>query len=252
MKILLADLETAPNLAHVWGLWGQNIGINQIIDSGYTLCWAAKWHGKREIMFDSIYHSGEKKMLKGIHALLDEADAVVTYNGDKFDLPTLNKEFILSGMKPPAPYKSIDLLRTARKKFRFPSNKLDYIAKSLGLGGKVKHKGHELWIGCMNGDEKDWKVMEQYNRKDVKLLEDVYNLMLPWVYNHPNRALYDIKESPSCTNCGSTSLQRRGYSHTNVGTYPRFRCNSCGTWMRGRKMEMLKEERENILVRDNT
>jgi len=93
MKILLLDIETAPNTVHVWGLWQQNVGINQILDSGYVMCWAAKWLGSEEIMFNSVKQSGIKRMLSQIHKLLSEADAVIHYNGDKFDIPTLNKEF---------------------------------------------------------------------------------------------------------------------------------------------------------------
>ena len=67
MKTLLLDIETAPNLAYVWGIWEQNISTGQIVDSSYILCWAAKWLGEKEVMFDSIHQSTEKKMLKGIH-----------------------------------------------------------------------------------------------------------------------------------------------------------------------------------------
>lgn len=251
MKLLLLDLESAPNLAHVWGLWDQRIGTNQIIDSGYTLCWAAKWYGEREIMFDSVYHSGTAKMLKRIHALIDEADAVIHYNGTKFDMPTINKEFILNGLPPPSPYKQIDLLKTARRQFKFPSNKLDYISKALGLGQKTKHVGHELWIGCMNSDPASWKVMERYNKQDVRLLEKVYDRMLPWIKSHPNVALYDTPEDPACTNCGSTKLQRRGYSYTQSGIYARHVCKDCGSWSRSRTMEKGHVDRANVLTRDN-
>ena len=44
MKILLLDIETAPNIVHSWGLWQQNIGLPQIVKSGYTICWSAKWY----------------------------------------------------------------------------------------------------------------------------------------------------------------------------------------------------------------
>ena len=54
MKILLLDIETAPNLAHVWGLWNQNVGITQIVTAGYTLCWSAKWLGSGEMSFCSL------------------------------------------------------------------------------------------------------------------------------------------------------------------------------------------------------
>jgi DNA polymerase III epsilon subunit-like protein len=96
-------------------------------------------------MFSSILN-GKKTMLKKIHSLLDECDAVIHYNGTRFDIPTLNKEFLEAGMPPPSPYHQIDLLKTSRKEFRFPSNKLDYVARALGLGQKTKHEGFELWI----------------------------------------------------------------------------------------------------------
>src|ERR1700675_1851794 len=145
MKILLLDIETAPNLAYVWGLWQQNVSIGQIVNSGYVLCWSAKWYGEREVIFDSIPRSGEAKMIRHIHHLLDKADVVVHYNGTSFDIPTLNKEFVQRQMKPPTPYKQMDLINTVRKEFRFPSNKLDYVLKALGLKQKVRHTGFEMW-----------------------------------------------------------------------------------------------------------
>ena len=92
-------------------------------------------------MFDSVNQSSHKKMLKGLYKLLDEADAVVHFNGSRFDVPVVNKEFLLQGWAPPSSYQQIDLLKTARKQFKFPSNKLDYIAQALKLGGKTKHTG---------------------------------------------------------------------------------------------------------------
>ena len=105
MKILLLDIETAPNTAYVWRLFKENIGTNQLLESSYVMCWAAKWVGSDDIMFDSIYYSKPKQMLKRIHKLLDQADVVIHWNGSKSDIPTLNKEFIEYGLTPPAPYK---------------------------------------------------------------------------------------------------------------------------------------------------
>lgn len=230
MKILLLDIETAPNLVHVWGLWQQNVAINQIIDSGYVLCWAAKWYGEDEVFFDSVSKSRPKSMIARIHKLIDKADAVVHYNGSKFDMPTLNKEFLLHGLNPPAPYKQIDLLLTARSKFKFPSNKLDYIAKSLGLGQKVKHIGHELWIKCMAKDKEAWVMMEEYNKQDVLLLEKVYDKLKGWVRNHPNHGVHE--GIVCCPNCASENYQRRGWAYTQSYKYKRYQCTACGTWFR--------------------
>ena len=239
MKILLLDIETAPNTAYVWGLWKQNISISQIVDSSSMLCWAAKWLDEDEYEFSSIMQ-GKKKMLKGIHKLLNEADAVVHYNGSRFDIPTLNKEFLEAEMPPPSPYAQIDLLKTARQQFRFPSNKLDYVARALGLEGKVKHEGFELWIKCMNKDKDAWKRMEEYNIQDVYLLESVYHKFLPWIKNHPNKAIHNDSEH-SCPSCGSHSIQKRGFNVTPGGKYQRFQCQDCGTWSSSRKTEKIKE-----------
>jgi len=233
MKILLLDIETSPNTAHVWGLWQQNVSINQLMESSYVLCYAAKWLGEKEVKFDSVHQSRPKTMLKGIHGLLNDADAVVHYNGTKFDIPTLNKEFLLHNFNPPSPYKQIDLLRVVRSNFRFPSNKLDYVAQRLNLGKKHEHEGHELWVKCMNGDKDAWKRMEKYNVQDVVLLENLYGALRPWIRNHPNHNLFS--DDHVCPNCSSPSLQKRGTAISATGTYQRYQCRSCGTWSQSTK-----------------
>ena len=231
MRILLLDIETAPNLAYVWGLFNQNISINQISESGYTLCYAAKWLHSKPMMFDSIKKSGSKKMIRGLHKLLEEADAVIHYNGRKFDMPVINREFVMHKLKPPSPYKQIDMLSVCRGNFRFTSNKLDYVSQVLGLGAKVKHAGHELWVNCMAGDEAAWKMMEKYNKGDVIILERLYHELLPWIKNHPNYNLYH--EDLCCPNCESENLQARGYATTAACVYKRYQCQDCGKWFRG-------------------
>ena len=233
MKILLLDIESSPNTAHVWGLWQQNVSINQLMESSYVLCYAAKWLGTDHVYFDSVHRSKPKSMLKGIHELLDSADAVIHYNGTKFDIPTLNKEFLLHKLLPPSPYKQIDLLRVVRSNFRFPSNKLDYVSQRLSLGSKQEHEGHDLWVKCMNGDKDAWKRMEAYNIQDVVLLERLYDKLLPWIKNHPNQNLFS--ESVCCPSCGQTNLQKRGTAVSSTGTYQRYQCKSCGTWSQGTK-----------------
>jgi DNA polymerase elongation subunit (family B) len=227
------DLETSPMTALVWGLWDQNISPNHIIDSSYVLCYAAKWLKSDEMFFDSVHQSKPKAMLKGIHKLLEEADVVIHYNGKRFDIPVINKEFLLHKFNPPAPYKQIDLLQIVKSNFKFPSNKLDYVSQRLGLGKKVEHEGMSLWTKCMNGDKDAWKRMEDYNIQDVVLLEDLYNTLLPWIKNPPNRNLFsDIQ---GCPTCGHEHLQKRGTAVSTTGTYQRYQCKSCGSWSQGTK-----------------
>ena len=233
MKILLLDIETAPNVAHVWGLWQQNVGLPQIIEAGYVMCYAAKWHQEKVTYFASVVN-GERKMLAGVHKLMGDADAIVHYNGARFDIPTLNREFIISGFRPPSPAKNIDLLKVARNKFKFASNKLDYVAKVLGVEQKLKNRGHQLWIDCMAGKNDAWEEMKRYNIQDVNILEQVYEKMLPWIGNHPNVSVYDDHPG-TCPNCGSSHLNRRGTAVAHLLKYHRYQCKGCGKWVRGTK-----------------
>ena len=236
IKILDIDIETAPNTAHVWGLFKQNIGINQLLDTGRVMCFAAKWVGqKSKPIFHSEFHDGHEETIKAAHALIAQADAVLTFNGERFDLPTLNKEFIKYKLLPPAPYHSIDLLKVAKRRFRFASNKMDHLAAELGLRRKVENRGHQLWIDCMNGNKKAWSEMRTYNVGDVLTLEAMYHAMLPWIDTHPNAGLYvDHAQTPVCTNCGSVDVYSRGIQRNKTHAYQRYQCNDCGVWLRSR------------------
>lgn len=246
MKILLLDIETAPNVVHVWRLWKQNVAINQIVAPGYVLCWAAKWLGASDMQFDSVNRSRPKKMFERVHKLISEADVVVHYNGKAFDIPTLNKEFITLGMLPPPPYKQVDLCLTAKREFLFPSNKMEYVARHLKIGEKVEHEGHALWVKCMAGDTEAWKKMERYNKGDVLLLEALYERMKPWIRNHPAHGVYSESSVNVCPACGSAKLQRRGFYRTQVNKYARLQCQGCGTWSREAYGEFNKEQRATI------
>jgi len=248
MRILFLDIETAPNKVFVWGLWNQNVAINQIEEPGYTLCWAAKWLGEDDIMFSSIHRDGKEAMLYLVYGLLEEADAVVHFNGTKFDVPKLMQEFLQMGWSPPTPFAEIDLYRTVKKRFAFPSNKLTYITDQLGLGSKLAHKGMDLWRECMNGNDEAWATMEAYNKQDVQLLEPFYETLKPWIVGHPNAGLYSDDTNHRCPNCGSASLQSRGLYHAKTQSYQRYRCNDCGKWSRTRTSSLDAVKRKAILV----
>jgi predicted RNA-binding Zn-ribbon protein involved in translation (DUF1610 family) len=247
MKILLLDIETAPNKVYTWGLWKQNISLNQIDEVGYTLSWAAKWYKDKHTMFSSVHKDGKKEMLKQVYALLEKADVVIHFNGTTFDIPILNQEFVAMGWTPPAPFQQIDMLRVVRASFRLTSNKLDFVLRFLGIPGKVEHKGMSLWRDCMAGCSKAWRIMERYNKGDVTKLEQVYVRLLPWIKGHPNYGLYYNRGEYVCPNCGSTHLVKKGKRFTTVFTFHRWKCKSCGTWSQERFNDMTKEHRQSII-----
>lgn len=229
-RICIIDIETSPGIAQVWGLFKQNISINQLQEATKVISFAAKWKGKREVMFFSEFHDGRKRMLEAAHRILSEADVVVHYNGSSFDIKHLNREFWLMNMKPPAPFMEVDLLKTVKRHFRFMSNKLQHVCDQKGFGSKFDTGGHELWAKCMLGDRNAWSRMREYNKHDVVLTESLYDSILPWIDNHPHVGLIAKSGKDICNRCGSRNLQYRGFAQTRSSIYRRFQCGSCGGW----------------------
>lgn len=222
-KMLFLDIETAPSVAYVWSLFGNDvIPIDRIVSPGYTLCFSAKWKGEKKMHFHSIHTDGKKKMIEAAWNLLDEADTVCHYNGASFDIPTLRGEFMTSHMLPPSPFVQVDLLKTM-KTAKLASRKLDYVCDQLGLGNKVKHKGMGLWKGCMAGKAADWKIMTRYNKHDVVLLEDLFYEIEPWVNGIP----------ASKDECKHINVIKKGTYATNSSVYQRHYCKDCNHYIKG-------------------
>jgi uncharacterized protein YprB with RNaseH-like and TPR domain/predicted RNA-binding Zn-ribbon protein involved in translation (DUF1610 family) len=230
VKILFFDIETTPNVVYTWGRYEQD--AIDVVDDWHLLCFAYKWFGEKETF---AMNGKEENMVKYLWQLFNEADVIVAHNGDQFDIKKVNALFIKYGMKPPAPYKTIDTKKVAKRYFRFDSNKLDDLGRYLGLGRKMQTGGFELWKGCMDGDKKAWKIMLDYNKQDVILLEKVYLKMRSWITNHPNLNLFN-NEDHVCPNCGSNKIQKRGFSVSRTGKYQRHACQDCGAWSIGEKV----------------
>jgi hypothetical protein len=242
-RILLIDIETAPILAHVWKIWDENIGLNQIKSHSHLLSFAAKWLDGNEIFYED--QSGRKnieddtQLLKSIWKLLDEADIVIVQNGVAFDIPTIKARMMAKGIPPPSPFRTIDTLTQARKHFKFTSNKLEFLAEVMGCRvRKDKHKefpGFDLWRECLSGNQKAWRDMRKYNIDDILVLQDVYLKMRPWIDSHPNVGIFFDSDRPLCPKCANT-VERRGTRYTNAGHYQQYHCNKCGGYSRGRTL----------------
>lgn len=232
IKTLILDIETFPTEAFVWGLFDQNISLNQIKSPGGVFCWAAKWIHEDFTYFSSIHLTDRRHMIKAMWDLLDEADEVVGWNSNSFDIKILNGEFAILGMTPPSPYRKIDLMRTVKANMRFISHKLDFVSRTFGIGKKTDHEGFPLWVACMKGVHKAWVKMEEYNINDVALTEDMYHRLIPWISTGANRSA-----SWGCPRCGHKRLHSRGDYVTAPGVrYKRYQCQGCGGWIKGDKV----------------
>ena len=232
MRILTIDIETRPIEARTWGLWGQNIGINQITDPGGLLCFAAKFHGDRRMHFHSAWEDGEKEMAKRAHALLGQADAVMGWNSDKFDVRWLQAQFLKFGTGKAKPFAKVDLMKSVKRQVYLPSYKLDFVAGWLGVGRKVRTGGFDLWSDVLAGVPAAQRKMQRYNIGDVRLTERVFDALNAkgWVLGLPNAS---IEGGLCCTNptCQSERLIARGFAVSKTRRYQRYQCRDCGTWM---------------------
>lgn len=234
-RILTLDIETAPSLAYVWRLWDENIPLARLIEASEVLCFAAKWYGSKNVEFYSQFEHGREEMVKQAHRLLSEADIVVHFNGKRFDVPHLNREFLLGELPPPASFRQVDLFLTVRSRFKFVSNKLDHVASQLGLGEKLhEHVDFDLWKRCMDNDASAWKIMEKYNKQDVLLTEKVFDKIREWLGAEYHFGLYSDVEH-CCPYCGGLSLTKEGYYYTGASAFQRFSCDNCNGWSRTSK-----------------
>lgn len=252
-KILTLDIETAPLSSYHWGLWKENINLNQIQVEWSILSVAWKWLHEKKPHCEHAHPDMPRRdqgLLKRAWQLLDEADIVVTQNGIDFDIKKLNARMVAEGLKPYSPVRHIDTKLVAKKHFGFTSNRLEWMGQHIAKQPKSKHKkfpGFELWAECLNGNREAWKEMAKYNMQDVVATEALYLKMRPWIEGHPNVALYGDMREQKCPKCGSTHLQSRGVYRTNTAVYQRFQCQDCGGWSRGRKTLLLKDEARNQL-----
>lgn len=238
-KLLFLDIETAPIVANVWGIHDQEIGLNMIKSDWHVLSWAAKWQGKKNVMYLDQRNEkdikNDKCILVAIWKLLDEADIIVTQNGTNFDAKKLNTRFILNGIRPPRPYEHIDTLKLARKNFAFTSNRLEFLTDKLNKKyKKLKHKrfpGFDLWRECMDGNKAAWKEMERYNKHDVLALEELYDNLIRW---HSPVNFSSYTDGVDVCSCGSESFAKDGTMIRKSAKYQRYRCKSCGSIYRGK------------------
>ena len=246
-KILVLDIETQRAIVETFNLFRPFIGIDQVQVPTRVLCFAAKWRGADDVIFKSAWNDGDedsyRRMLQAAWDLLDEADIVVTWNGDRFDVQWFESEFVRLGLGRPAPYKSIDLIKTLKKYFKggLMSMKLDWSSRMVLKDRKVSHSGVDLWWDIRHGVRAERraarKLMREYNEHDVRLTERLFEHYLPYLHTL-NLALYEPNDGElRCTKCAGTDLKKDGVKSfvTTAGVFQMWRCKSCGATSRGSK-----------------
>lgn len=237
-NILLIDIETAPIETYSWGAYKQYIDPKYIKKDHSIITYAAKWLCQTDIICNKVTTSNarerkDRKVVKEIHELFDKADIIIAHNLKRFDEKSIKKRFIMNNLEPPSPYQTVDTLKEVRREFNFTSNKLDYLNERFGISNK-QDVDFNLWHRCVTGDKEALEKMLEYNKQDIRALEDLYFEIRGWIKSHPNVGLYYNDIEDRCPNCGSKDIEYNGTYNTRVNEYDAFKCSNCGAYARSR------------------
>ena len=155
IKRLFFDIETSPMIVYSWRTgWKINIHTDNIIEDWRIICISYKWEGDDEVKtFSWDKDKCDKKLLENFIKVANQADEMVAHNGDRFDIKKIRTRCIYHRIPTFPKYRTLDTLKKAKSGFSFNSNRLDYIAKFLGVGAKLQHEGFQMWVKCMQGDK---------------------------------------------------------------------------------------------------
>ncbi len=228
-KTLIFDIETSPCVGWFWNLGKQYIQSNQLISSGKIICISYRFNSWPEGKVKNLRWSSEQsdeQLVKEFSKIAETADLLVGHNGDNFDIKWINAR--LAYYKQPTLRNCIseDTLKLARKQFRLPSFKLEFLCMYFDVGRK-RPTTSKLWEKVVfNKDQKALKEMVLYCNQDVLILDKLYDRLYPYVNHRTNVALLQ-KDIKACPECGGNKLTKDGFKFTRVGKYQRFSCSKC-------------------------
>jgi predicted RNA-binding Zn-ribbon protein involved in translation (DUF1610 family) len=233
-KRLFYDIETSPNITFTWRTgYRLTIPHENILQERAIICICWKWEGDDQVhslTWDK--HQCDKRMIQKFVDILNTCDEAVAHNGNMFDLKWIKTRSLYHRIPMYPNYTTIDTLKIARGHFYLNSNKLDYIAKFLGFGGKMETGGFDLWKSVVLDKCKDsLEKMVEYCKRDVVLLEKVYNEIRTYSNHSFNYAVANGGDKHHCPNCGSPTVRLSKTRTTPAGTIRRqMKCGSCATY----------------------
>lgn len=232
MKRLLIDIETSPNICLSWRT-GYKIDLQpeSIIQERAIICICYKWEGKPKIHSLKWNNGDDKQLLQEFAKVAAEADEIVGHNGDHFDLPWIRTRSLFHNIPLIQDIKSLDTFQTAKSKYYFNSNKLDYIAQYLGLGKKIATGGLQSWKDIMGGNTKALNRMVKYCQNDVLLLEKVFQKLKVQANCKTHVAVLQGGLRSDCPECASVNVNRHKIRPTRAGYVQiQLHCQDCSRY----------------------
>lgn len=232
IKRLFFDIETSPMIVYGWRTgYKINLHTDNIIQDWKIICISYKWQHEdkvKNLTWDK--NQCDKQMLVDFIKLMNQADECIAHNGDRFDIKKIRTRCIFHRIPMFPKYRTLDTLKKAKSGFNFNSNRLDYIAKFLGVGAKLDHEGFDMWVKCLQGDKKALKDMVKYCDMDIIVLEDVYLTLQSYIKPNTHAGVINGNMKYSCPTCGNDEdITLLKNDVTEKGTISRvMECNSCG------------------------
>lgn len=254
-KILFFDVETTAAVALAFGRHKQFINQDAIIEEGGKIITAAyRWLGQSDSTLVNAsadcFTGSDAQAVEELYYCFEEADLVVGHNAKNFDIKVLQTRGLANNFDALPFVQVCDTLEVAKKKFRFPSNRLDALAAYLGIGRKIDTGGIDLWKRVQAGDKQAFKEMREYCKHDTNLLYDVFVAMRSrGLISSFNAGVYFNDNEIHCPVCSSTDVVESGrFVTTPTSKFKEYRCNDCGSVSRGRDNLISTEKRKSLLI----
>jgi uncharacterized protein YprB with RNaseH-like and TPR domain len=229
------------NKGWFWRTFKSTVSLDHVDEPVHMISYSYKWLHEAKTHHVNIH---DPLFIGKLWELLHAADAIVTYNGDGFDLKHIRREMLAAGYPPLRPCASIDLYKFVKKTYSLVSNRLDYVAEYfLGIN-KLDTGGFGLWKQFVAGNPAAIKKMQRYNNRDVVITEKLYKFFKPHITNHPYLtdrpvAIGDEFDTYECPTCGKLQGASGGHTRrTRCFAIRQVCCSKCGHWFDGKRKKL--------------
>ena len=175
--------------------------------------------------------NNDYKICKAAYEILKDADAVVTHNGKRFDWKFLNARLVYHGLPTLPKMPHVDTCLVSRTKLFLASNRLNDLAKFLGVEEKMENGGWDLWVKVLARQKTAMQTMAQYCKQDVEVLEQCFLRIRGLCDELPNFNLFS-GDSMCCPKCGGHRIKKHGWKYNRTQKYQRYICMPCGATFR--------------------
>ena len=226
--ILVWDIETTPNQGDFWRAgyrltipWANIKGERQICVIGY------RWLSQKRIHTLCWKDQDDAGIIEKFIPILERARYSVAYNGRSYDERFLRGRAIYHQI-PMSPYHTmVDPLRQLKRYTLLNSYAMDYVARFLNLGRKIK-TSYELWERITYEDHQEsLRSMARYCRQDCQMLTDIYEATRAY-FPAVDSIAEQISDCPYCGSSNTAASKQR--TTVQLGERVQFQCRDCGQY----------------------